>query len=246
MKFVYFAFAICVLLVSKETAYTGVDFYSGSGSPSTFTFGSGGPPWFPVAGTAAALIPDTSAANNVKLDGSEGSGSSTGFELRMSSASRGFGQGLYGVIDTATYTLNGTGTGYVTTDTTPDMANASAVVNAWNGTDTAFNYSFTSDNYFLWHANTTGTSGNLIGLGWALYDCDPTSPGSDTTDKFIIKEWAYNLAGQAGDATIRVGDTDDGSSNNNGGGGGQVPEPTGLAIFALASLGLASARRRRS
>lgn len=246
MKFVYFALALCVLLVSKETATAGVDFYSGSGSPSTFTFGSGGPPWFPVSGTAAALVPDTSGGtNNVKLDGSEGSGSSTGFELLMSSGAQGLGQALRGVIDGATYTLNGSKTGYTTTDTTPDSPNASATVQIWDGVNTALNYSSSVDNYFLWHANTTGTSGSLIALGWALYDYDPASPGSDTADKFIIKEWAYNLAGTAGDATIKVGDTDDGSSNN-GGGGGQVPEPTGLAIFALASLGLASARRRRS
>ena len=57
------------------------------------------------------------------------------------------------------------------------MANASEVVNVWNGTDTAFNYSSTSDNYFLWHANTTGTSGSLIALGWGFVRLRPYFAG---------------------------------------------------------------------
>ena len=167
----------------------------------------------------------------MKIDGSIGSGGSTSPDELL------FSVGAFDVLQTVvkdtSYSYSSSGNDY-------GSVSANALATVYSSGSLAYGYSTTSDNYFLWH---TTDSGALTALGWARFAYNPQSPTGLPTDEFTIFEWAYNLAGTAGDASIQVGDTDDGSST--GGGGGQVPEPTGLAIFAIASLGLA-ARRRRS
>lgn len=240
MKIVKFALAICFVMVSKETVIAGVDFYSGTGSPVSFNFSTDIGPWIPVStASGAQVVRQEGGAANVKLDGAEGQGSEAGFELFMSAtSSNSFSAKLSNAEEGFTYSLSDKV--YQNTSSSADTVLSSSIVSIWDGTEAALGYSPQADNYFLWHATDNGTP---IALGWALYEYDPASPESNSDQQFIIKSWAYNLAVSEG-VKITVGDT---ALNNSGSEGeGQVPEPTGLAIFAIVSLGLASARRRSS
>lgn len=217
-------------------AEAGVDYYSGTGSSVTFTYGSGSTtPWMPIQGSSTNAVSQT-GSGTVSLDGSRAT-NTVALDIYMSSGVFFGNDWLEGTPNGSKFTVNSAGTEYNSVGTGPSY-NAKSLVRISDGTDTAIGWSPTTPRFehFLWHAEDS--SSNLVALGWAKFEYDPGSPGSNPTDEFTILEWAYNLAGTAGDATIITGDT---SINNN-----QVPEPTGLAIFALASLGLASARRRRS
>lgn len=215
----YLTYTGLLLLVSLcSEAIAGVHYYSGTQNV-TFQGVTQPDTWNPIqsSDTGSAAIGFTTSYASPDLFWAD---SSTGIYAGQFTVSG-------SKLNTVAYntTLSGTSTTY-----TGDSKFISGSI-----ADRAVGYTSGSDNYFGWKVQASGSD---FYLGWARFKYDPDPPVNNDTDKFIIIDWAYNLVSSS--STITVGD----SSTNTGGGGGQVPEPTGLAIFAFGAIGIASLRRR--
>ncbi|MGC6551066.1 MAG: PEP-CTERM sorting domain-containing protein [Rubripirellula sp.] len=240
---------LLALFSAHAVCQAGVDYYSGSdtsgdGAAVVVSFSSGGASWSPVPSETRVGVKRVTNDSNgtIQLDGQQAVGSLTPYDVYMSanSSTLGFGD-LLGYTGAAP-SENGIGVTITTASTnnygyasgTPSSALGNRVVDLYepSGSGLVANYDGSKSNYFAWHA--TSASNTLFAIGWARYTVQGTT-------SLTIEEWAYNLASNT--SSIVFGETGV-SSGGGDNGGGTVPEPTGLAIFGLASLGFALRRRR--
>ena len=230
---------LLALFSGHAVCEAGVDYYSGSdtspaGNAVVVNFASGSTAqWSPVPSvTDVGVERDNNGSGIIRLDGTESTGgSNTPYNVYMSVDGFGDLEGYLG----AAPSENGIGV-TVSTGTANDYTYAAGSPASATGALTANIYSQSSgllasydgfqSNYFAWHANDDN---GLFAIGWARYTVQGTT-------SLTIEEWAYNLASNT--SSIVFGET--GVSS----GDGTVPEPTGLAIFGLASLSFALRRRR--
>ena len=226
-------------LVSVSQA--GVDFYSGTGSPTVFSL-SGSPgttTWNPIennstigankAGTSGTLV---------QLDGSFSTGGSTSpYDLYFSANAASAAANMRVFNSTSAPDATGIGT-TVTFGSGSFTANSSTVlasseVDIWNNSTLVSGWNGAQQNYVYWAAVDAVNGNTLFAIGWArvLYN------GFTQSDTFQFTDWAYNLA-SGGGSSIVVGQT---QLNNTG---GAVPEPTGFAVLGL--IGLAAGFKRRN
>ena len=243
-----------IFLFSANTlCNAGVDYYSGSDTTSAgdavvVSFSSGAAQWSPVPSvTDVGVKRDTNGSGTIQLNGQQGNGSNTPYDVYMSATSSSLGFGSLSGYTGAAPSENGIGVTITTASTnnysyasgTPSSALGNRVVNLYepSGSGLVASYDGSQSNYFAWHA--TAASNTLFAIGWARYTVQGTT-------SLTIEEWAYNLASNTSSIVFGETGVSSGGGDNGGGdnGGGTVPEPTGLAIFGLASLGFALRRRR--
>lgn len=234
---------LLALFSGHAVCEAGVDYYSGSdstgaGDAVVVDFASSGAQWAPIPSVTAVGVERDNDGGTIRLDGTEASGGSqTPYNVFMSVD--GFGQ-LNGYVGAApsengigVTVSTGSANDYTYAAGSPGSATGGLIAKIYRSTDGVLaSYNGSQSNYFAWHANDLS---GLFAIGWARYTVQGTT-------SLTIEEWAYNLASNT--SSIVFGETGVSSGGGDNGGGGTVPEPTGLAIFGLASLGFALRRRR--